>query len=171
VVARVQVQGKHVVRPQHPLMPSTQIVLGDLNTLSPLDADAHRRDGLVEALATDETGRLQNKFLKPKGDDASEAADYDPMQMLLNTPLFDLAVNEDAGGALAGYSTVPTEIDGIDPMHSAPMRIDFVLASPLVAPLSRARALQTAETHTLSDHYPVRCRVTCALRTGDRQEL
>jgi hypothetical protein len=65
---------------------------GDLNTLSPLDEEAYKSSNLLSVLLEDE--RLTNKFLKfGTRDDASTADyDFDPMKVLLDAGMTDLAV-------------------------------------------------------------------------------
>ncbi|KAJ1620410.1 hypothetical protein T492DRAFT_386753 [Pavlovales sp. CCMP2436] len=72
------------------------LLLGDLNTLSPLDAIEHRRVGLREKMGWDPP--LANKFLAADGTLA-----YQPMNVLLDGGLVDL-------GHLAnpGEHSVPT---------------------------------------------------------------
>ena len=151
------------------------LVLGDLNTLSPLDAPAHARAGLAARLAA--SPALARKFLAPGG-----AIDYAPMAALLAAGLVDLAhpappaaatapAAEGGGGGGGGDGeaaaavcaaepgvTVPT-LGGADAMHAAPMRLDYALASPRAAALAAgpARAVGGAETGRLSDHLPVEC--------------
>jgi endonuclease/exonuclease/phosphatase family metal-dependent hydrolase len=120
------------------------LVMGDLNTLSPLDAEAHDRVALVDILRQDPG--LRRKFLTPYGD-----IDYQPMQILLDAGLRDL------GTAVPVDYSVPTATNQ-DKGHAARMRLDYVLAnSSFDAQAPKALVLHDDATDALSDHYPVEC--------------
>ena len=109
------------------------LVLGDLNTLSPLYAAEH---ATLRSLFLSDP-RLSKKFL-----DAEQNIDYVPMRMLL-TELHD------AGLGTSGY-TVPTDLTD-DSMHAARMRLDYALSSEKNRYIARTDDAQ----RTLSDHFPL----------------
>ena len=120
------------------------VVMGDLNTLSPLDAPAHAAAGLAAVLQEDAT--LRRKFLTADG-----LIDYRPMRRLLAVGLHD------PGAAVAGDYTVPTPVND-DTTHAARMRLDYVLVNAaLLAHAPTVRTLRGREVDALSDHYPVEC--------------
>ena len=120
------------------------VLMGDLNTLSPLDRDLHERGNLRELLQSD--AGLRSKFLNAAGD-----INYTPMQRLLDAGLTDL------GADVPVRHTVPTAVN-TDKMHAAPMRLDYMLANAAFAESAGpARPLHSADTDRLSDHYPVGC--------------
>jgi endonuclease/exonuclease/phosphatase family metal-dependent hydrolase len=118
------------------------ILAGDLNTLSPSDAQAHARLGVQALLQA--SGRLRRKFLTPDGD-----IDYGPMGILLGCGLSDTCAGDRV------QPTVPTPFN-LDAAHAVPMRLDYLLAN---AALMQARPLgwveRGAAVQCLSDHYPV----------------
>ncbi len=123
---------------------SPVVVMGDLNTLSPLDAPAHAEADLVAVLREDAS--LRRKFLSADG-----LIDYRPMRRLLAAGLHD------PGAAVAGDYTVPTPIND-DTTHVARMRLDYVLVNAaLLARAPMVRTLRGGEVDRLSDHYPVEC--------------
>ena len=138
------------------------MLVGDLNTLSPLDRPAHDAAGITQRIRTGPYAKpLSKKFL------TRTAVDYTPMQLLLDGPLTDV-------GAAAG-NTVPTEVNA-DRMHFAMLRLDYCLVSaamlealpcdvpsesrkrvrgPRDAPRVRAITLRDERTNALSDHFPL----------------
>lgn len=137
------------------------LLLGDLNTLSPLDAPEHARAGLRARLEAQPS--LSAKFLNPSGRLA-----YGPMGALLGGGLADLGYL-----SAPGAHSVPTT-SNTDAMHAAAMRLDYALVN---APLQRlcgcARAafVRTEETARLSDHFPLLVELGgCALRPPAERE-
>lgn len=131
------------------------LLLGDLNTLSPLDQPTHT-PGLLGVLRSDP--RLRRKFL----DDRGQAPDFGPMNELLSV-LVDLGAPTGGPGTplpdvpgAAPRHTVPTVVCA-DAMHAAPLRLDFVMATPALAARyhHRAHPVDTPDTQQLSDHFPV----------------
>jgi endonuclease/exonuclease/phosphatase family metal-dependent hydrolase len=131
------------------------VVMGDMNTLSPLDAACHRRDGLLDFFASGEAA-LREKFLRtvrlPNGSD-SLAIDYRPMGVLLSgDPEWDdiVAGSPPAAAPAAPFpalvdllrrfadpdldaclGTEPTDVSMIEHVDRPPsFRLDFMLASP-----------------------------------------
>jgi endonuclease/exonuclease/phosphatase family metal-dependent hydrolase len=120
------------------------VVMGDLNTLSPLDREHHVAARLVDVLRGDAT--LRRKFLTADG-----TIDYRPMQRLLDAGLCD------PGSLAADQHTVPTIVNQ-DHAHAARMRLDYILVNAaLLARRPRVRVLHTEQVQSLSDHYPVEC--------------
>jgi len=114
-------------------------IMGDLNTLSPLDQNQHDLEPLRK------TDALRKKFLDPDG-----RINYEPMRRLLQAGLVDLCPD--------GGHTVPTSITD-DKMHAVPMRLDYILANDAALRLlPRTRIVTGDVTAMLSDHYPVECR-------------
>lgn len=118
------------------------LLVGDLNTLSPLDAPAHRRSGLRDRLQAD--AALRRKFLRPDGE-----IDTAPMRSLHAAGLVELR----APGI--DQTSVPTPWNR-DAAHAAPMRLDHALANAaLLERRPGARIADGLDTAMLSDHYPV----------------
>lgn len=134
------------------------VLLGDLNTLSPLDRREHSARGLVRRIRSGARSKqLVRKFLTSDPLSAEEAAaaaggaagapahepaggsggsglriDYAPMQRLLDAPLLDLGARTHAGA-----HTVPTRVNA-DRMHFTRMRLDFCLLSAALGRSCRA---------------------------------
>lgn len=122
------------------------LLLGDLNTLSPLDSQWHESSNLLGVLRS--SPLLTKKFL-----DNDHAIHYTSMQNLLNAGLVDLCAN---GSQTA---TVPTA-SNTDIAHAAHMRLDYILANQafLDERTPEAHILQEDPLPDLSDHFPVTCR-------------
>jgi endonuclease/exonuclease/phosphatase family metal-dependent hydrolase len=118
----------------HPLL-----VLGDLNTLSPIDIDVAHPQRLVHLFQQDQ--RLSKKFLNEN----QQAIDYKPMEMLLS----ELHDTFNANGK-GSRSSVPTGLTN-DFMHAAPMRLDYALSSVNATYYSWI----DPEPWTVSDHLPL----------------
>lgn len=134
------------------------MLVGDLNTLSPLDAPSHEEADLTRRIRSGPYSKpLSKKFLTKSKD----GVDYTPMQLLLDGPLTDV-------GARTGHS-VPTGINA-DKMHFATLRLDYCLVSAAVLDASacrlqgadhgrragvRAVLLRDERTNALSDHFPL----------------
>lgn len=115
------------------------MVLGDFNEQSPLDAEMYRPD---------------NTF----GD--RRQAYYHVLARFMSNPLIDLV--DKAGQALTERGSFPglvlsqVQNESIESLRSRLERIDFMMASPRLAPrLHRAGVVRTSPTDWLSDHYPV----------------
>jgi endonuclease/exonuclease/phosphatase family metal-dependent hydrolase len=158
------------------------LLLGDLNTLSPLD-DAHYDSEEVVDRVLDRDARLRKKFLeKPDGADSSSSTiavatrgqarraariDYRPMQQLLSAGMLDLSSfaaglhdGEDGGCGLRqrGFqATVGMTNVRDDKMHAAALRLDYILGNSAVCRYSHgpAYAVRDEETMDISDHLPV----------------
>ncbi|MGY0195289.1 endonuclease/exonuclease/phosphatase family protein [Leptothrix sp. BB-4] len=118
------------------------LLIGDLNTLTPLDEPAHRHAGLRDRLQAD--AALRRKFLRPDGE-----IDTAPMQALHAAGLVELR----APGI--DQTSVPTPWNR-DAAHAAPMRLDHALANAaLLGRRPRAHIADGPDTAMLSDHRPV----------------
>mmetsp|Transcript_43214 Transcript_43214/g.90227 ORF Transcript_43214/g.90227 Transcript_43214/m.90227 type:complete len:406 (+) Transcript_43214:197-1414(+) len=134
---------QHVAR----TAPRGFVLLGDLNTLSPLDARAHTLASLPARMSHGSHAQaLARKFLTADG----TRIDYAPMQTLLDTPLWDV-------GNASGH-TVPTDVNA-DAMHFAQLRLDYCLVNSHVlgtcAPAPSVHVLRLNRTQALSDHFPI----------------
>lgn len=134
------------------------VLLGDLNSLSPRDAQHHGE--LVQRFRGDQ--RLARKFLRVAN--GTEFLDYRPIE-LLESSLTDmyLGVGAEEESDCSEQATVPTRIH-TDDMHAAKMRLDYILVNSILASktlhASKAAPVRDRETDWLSDHYPVSCTLT-----------
>lgn len=125
------------------------VVLGDLNTLSPLDHDLHFHDDLVRQFNEHPLReKLQRKFMEIW----NATMNYTPMNLLLKSGLID----EVGGRTLEESATVPTNVRE-DPNHAARMRLDYILVNkPFLARFSRiTHSVIRKGLENLSDHFPV----------------
>lgn len=130
------------------------MLMGDLNTLSPLDESAHAAAGLLEQVGHGPYARqLSRKFLERGG----TRIDYRPMETLLRGGLHDVGVD--------GGHSVPTKINA-DHMHFAMLRLDYCLVNAHLrercgagAHAPHAQLVRNGETDALSDHYPLEVRL------------
>ena len=132
------------------------LVLGDLNTLSPLYASEHTKLELPGLFAS--RSPLRKKFLNDDG-----TIDYLPMKMLLSE-LHDCGIG-------TSTPTVPTSLTE-DSMHAAPMHLDYALSS--IKGGFIATTAVNEDTSTLSDHYPLvvqRCEKEQQHRAWKKNEL
>lgn len=159
------------------------LLLGDLNTLSPLD-DTHYDADKIVGRVLDGDARLRKKFLEnPDGADYCESTlavatpgqasrvariDYRPMQLLLSAGMHDLswyaAEPNDGGDVGCGAERKPkfqatvgmTDVRD-DNMHAAAMRLDYILGNRAVCRYSKGPAyvVRDEETLEISDHLPV----------------
>lgn len=126
------------------------MLVGDLNTLSPLDRASHEDQALVKkVLSGPNAASLARKFL----DEQRAHVEYAPMQALLDGPLHDV-------GASSGPS-VPTLING-DAMHFTQLRLDYCLVNDALLHSCGGQAgdvsgkvLRSHGVATLSDHFPL----------------
>ena len=118
------------------------MLMGDLNTLSPLDHRHYLDIGLAEHFV--QIGR-DNHFHR-KG-----VLNYRPMSILLAAGLHDTAADEPF------LPTVPTTL--LHPEDHVPkLRIDYLLANDQLLQRSpKSRILHGEEVELLSDHYPIEC--------------
>ncbi|RZU74314.1 exonuclease III [Micromonospora kangleipakensis] len=115
------------------------LVAGDLNTLDPTVDHTERLAGLPDL--------YRRRHLRRNG----RTVDTRAVSRLLAAGLVDLWPH--AGGAEPDGQTVPTRHGGAE---FAAMRLDYLLATPAVAALTRqVRVVRDRETDRASDHYPV----------------
>lgn len=145
------------------------VLLGDLNTLSPLDFDGGTAQALVQhILDGPHKGRLLRKFCV-EGQDGVWSLDFKPMRTLLAAPMHDLG-RETAADA----HTVPTAVNA-DHMHFTSMRLDYCMVNDRLWQRCRmlptsansscsARVLATPTTASLSDHFPLAIELGAAFR-------
>lgn len=121
------------------------VLLGDLNTLSPLDEREHVASGLLGRIGSGpRRAQLLKKFTaSPRG--GAARIDYAPMRTLLASGLRDLGA--EARGA---RHTVPTQLNA-DQMHFAPMRLDYCLVGDGVIGAECARAAAIGSAAAPSD--------------------
>jgi endonuclease/exonuclease/phosphatase family metal-dependent hydrolase len=119
------------------------VIMGDLNTLSPLDESTYAKEKTVNILRSNES--LKKKFL------SDEFINYQPMQILLDGGFIDI-------GATNGFQySVPTAINR-DKMHAAHLRLDYILANEhFLKNKPKVRTLHEEDVDYLSDHYPIEC--------------
>jgi endonuclease/exonuclease/phosphatase family metal-dependent hydrolase len=123
--------------------PRPLLLLGDLNTLSPLDAPWYDQAGTTALLA--HNPHLRRKFL-----DEHEQPDYRPMATLLAAGLVDYGARQQP------RHSIPTPVNQ-DANHAAELRLDYILAAGDFGPRPpRVTVVHGPEVDRLSDHYPVR---------------
>ncbi|WP_200215245.1 endonuclease/exonuclease/phosphatase family protein [Micromonospora coerulea] len=115
------------------------LLAGDLNTLDPTVDHTARLAGLPAL--------YQRRHLRRDG----RTVDTRAVSRLLDAGLVDLWPR--SGGAEPDGLTVPTRHGGAE---FAAMRLDYLLATPAVAALSRGvRVVRDGDADRASDHYPV----------------
>ena len=146
-------------------------LLGDLNQLSPHDAQAHGHDEMLHHMRTSSRVRsghdlavLRRKFLSPL-----DEIDYRPMRQLTQAAgLVDLGVvaadyaveikpSNGPAAMQVARTTVPTDFRP-DMLHAFSMRLDYILCTPSILNISHKARFTTVVdevTRTCSDHYPV----------------
>jgi len=124
------------------------IVMGDLNTLSPLDKTYYEREEVLGKIKSRERVSLQHTY---KG-----KLNYLPMETLLDAGLYDINHEE-----VIDYSA-PTQINGEGVLFEENeskvyVRIDYVLANkPMLDKQPNAKIIRK-ELAMISDHYPIEC--------------
>lgn len=158
-------------------------VMGDLNSLSPLDAGAYGAQTLLRKLAMSKGWQaLAKKFVVPRKPvpgslsavneilDArvnSRRLSFQTQQKLLGSGLVDLSSSE-SGGSVSGSGgsgssslsewqrSVPTSLH-VDAMHAAAMRLDYIYGNAALVATTQHRSaavFDDAYSATLSDHFP-----------------
>lgn len=126
------------------------VVMGDFNSLSPLDALHYQDAHLADVLRANP--QLANKYLTPAG-----LIDYAPIETL-SMVAHDLDYYSERWNLDWFSPSVPSPLNS-DFMHASPMRIDYVFASPQIFDhdIRTCGLVHTPTTDQLSDHYPVLC--------------
>lgn len=119
------------------------IVMGDLNTLSPLDKVHYDEMELLERLSATERGRechMKNGEIN-----------YQPMQTLLDAGLHDVGRVDQLD-----YS-MPTKVHA-NYKKRRYVRLDYVLVNDqLLEKKPSAQIIRNSEVEYISDHYPIEC--------------
>lgn len=122
------------------------VVMGDMNTLSPLDKIHYDKMGIKEVLNASENS--QRRHIK------NGKINYQPMQNLLDAGLHDVGAFEEQ----LDYS-MPTKVhpNFKDRLY---VRIDYVLVNTkLLKKNPRAHIIRNKEVEMISDHYPIECQL------------
>lgn len=128
------------------------LVLGDFNALSPFDADYYKdREDMLKSMQESEK---QHDHIRNLSDDQLE---YGVISRYLSFPLIDVVQRTTSG--LEQRISCPTQIFEKEKgkgRHPNSKRIDFILASPLLAKACVFAVVSNGpDTFYLSDHYPV----------------
>ena len=117
------------------------VVMGDMNTLSPLDKDYYEKENIATYLADKKV--LANQHL------VDGKINYTPMNTLLQAGLYDI-------GFLGDFtSSFPSSLKH-DLTKARQLRIDYVLVNGVFMkshPI--AEIIKNEEVEELSDHYPI----------------
>ena len=131
------------------------IVLGDFNSLSPIDADLYEPDGTFITRL-----RERNKDKGEEGNLSRGNLDFSVMSSFLSFPLIDVCQPYTKGigergsspGQILGEVNNETKKELTDRLK----RIDYIMASPSLAnKCANAEICNGKENYFLSDHYPV----------------
>ena len=129
------------------------LIMGDLNSLSPLDRPYYDRSGVPVLLRSH--ADLQSKYMTEEG-----LVDYEPIQLLMDIShdLDYYGLDYDQAGGEWFQHSVPTPMND-DYMHATKLRIDYVFASELIFDhnVKSCGIVTSPELDHLSDHYPVVC--------------
>lgn len=118
------------------------VVMGDLNTLSPLDDTYYQAIHAERYFASTDTSSLQLRDGK---------INYRPMQILLDAGLFD------SGYQKSFDFSLPTAIKSSS-KATIKRRLDYILVNDAMRPFNPiTRIIHDPEVDHLSDHYPVEC--------------
>ncbi|MCJ7842751.1 endonuclease/exonuclease/phosphatase family protein [Lederbergia sp. NSJ-179] len=117
------------------------MLMGDLNTLSPLDQDDYLKNNAKEKM-------IQRKFSNRQHILNGEI-NYQPMQTLLDAGLHDIGIGESLDHSL------PTKIKG-EPQDPIYVRIDYMLVNQAMLQLNpKSTIIRDDRVNRISDHYPV----------------
>jgi len=117
------------------------MVMGDLNTLSPLDKDHYDSVGMREKLIAKEKSLLQHT--------KNYEIDYIPMKNLLDAGLFDI------GYDASFKHSIPTPLKH-NLQYAKRLRIDYMLGNAAMMEYNPiAKVVCNEEVDVLSDHYPI----------------
>ena len=126
------------------------VVMGDFNTLSPIDARYYDLKGVPTLLRSH--AHLSSKYMTPAG-----LIDYEPIE-ILSEVAFDLDYYSTSDDPEWFARSVPSPLNE-DAMHATNLRIDYVFASPFIFDhdVKDCGVLHSSLLDQLSDHYPVVC--------------
>ncbi|MUV36990.1 hypothetical protein JNUCC1_00796 [Lentibacillus sp. JNUCC-1] len=117
------------------------VVMGDLNTLSPLDRVQYEKNNVIKYL---KENNILNRQHLLEGE-----INYKPMELLLGAGLRDTRTSKEF------QHTFPTPYIEMQ-QNGAQLRIDYLLANnAMYEKLIDFDIVQTKTTRTLSDHYPI----------------
>jgi endonuclease/exonuclease/phosphatase family metal-dependent hydrolase len=138
-----EAEARAIIEQTKECMDKSVVIMGDLNTLSPLDESTYVKEKTIGILRSNEA--LRKKFL------SNELINYQPMQILLEGGFIDV-------GAMKGFQySVPTAVNR-DKMHAAHLRLDYILVNEhFLKNKPKIRILHEGEVDSLSDHYPIEC--------------
>eukprot|EP00943_MAST-04B_sp_MAST-4B-sp1_P008461 g8461.t1 len=138
------------------------LVMGDLNSLSKLDASSYSRSKLLNHILSipvkDTRTRLINKFLKRSANFRDKYnIDYGPIEMFLNFGYVDFLGKANVESRMF-HHTVPTMLK-VDYMHAQRMRLDYIIGNrefvKQYGQCVNAHTMQSACSEILSDHLPI----------------
>ncbi len=136
------------------LFAAPTILIGDLNSLSPLDAAFYSKSHLSHIADAEPHDPKDEKLKRKLAFDGK--LDYRVLDVLLGEAKFLDMVHTASHGVFE--STVPTkltqDLDYMNTDHA--MRLDYVLGKEVIVS-GKCGAVKTAETEELSDHYPLFC--------------
>lgn len=128
-----------------PYMKDPLILLGDLNTLSPLDEPFYERANLIDHYMAKESTRVRH--IK------DGALNFFPMEILLQAGLQDTI--REQGQTL--YHSMPTKVHENWPERPF-VRIDYILMNDVMMKKGpKAKVLHDEQLAYISDHFPVSC--------------
>lgn len=126
-----EVEARKIVQHVDPYKDVPVVLMGDFNTLSPKDVDYDQ-------------GFIPKEYTK------NGNINYEPMQILMNAPLYDTFTLESLQ-----YS-IPTRI--IEDIGHVKVRIDYILVNDVLLKCHpTSEVIQDEEVEWLSDHYPIAC--------------
>ncbi|MGV3464601.1 MAG: endonuclease/exonuclease/phosphatase family protein [Heyndrickxia sp.] len=138
-------EAQHIVEKIKDLKKEKIIIMGDFNTLSPLDMERYDRENVLERFK--KRDGLVRKYLK------GNSLNYAPMKILLDTGFHDPAAK------IKHNYTIPTEL--VTSVHGAKLRLDYILVNDLLLHQNPvAGTFIDNDTDRLSDHYPIFCKLT-----------
>lgn len=121
------------------------IIIGDLNTLSPLDKKQYEKMNTFNELRKDEVLARQHTL--------DHGINYKPMKMLLESGFHDFCYSKDF------LHSMPSKI-GQHADKNVYLRIDYILGNDQALEyLIEGRVVQELALDKLSDHYPVMCKL------------
>lgn len=134
-----------------PYLAGPLLLIGDLNSLSPLDREVHSHESMLANVMLG-VPKLKRKFC---GD--MDGIDYEPMRLFYAAGLVDAGAPKHIGQPDLASTTVPTPANR-DVAHIGG-RLDYILLGPALASgVGRCAVAQTVKdeaTEYISDHYPV----------------